>query len=486
MNGLQLIFGDSSLRHQKFLLIAASTAALTVSQSAMAAGFAVSAQSAYGMGNAYAGNAAVASDASTVLTNPAGIFELDKPVLGVNVAITSTGVDFADKGSRTSPLFNADPVSVSGDGSTSLSSANPSPGLYYARKLNDQWALGFGLNVPFATESSYEDNWVGRYHAVETEVTAIDINPTIAFRINDKVSIGGGISIQRATGRLTNKLDSGATCALIYFQNGVPPAACAAEPPNGPALVPNDATRDSTVELDGDSTEITFNIGALFKPKEGTKIGVAYRHGSQHNLKGNTKFILDPGLAALIRPPGEDPVAPGPRFLDNSASALSADLPATLDLSIAQMVHEKVELLGTLKWTQWTSFDVLTTTFDNPEQNDTALPFAWEDTVTASAGFNYEVNNKLTMRAGFLYDQSPVPNPRARSPRGAANDRYWYSVGGTYSFSSKISINFAATHIQIDQSAIDNTGETTGSPTLRGTYDFDVNLIAFQFNWHFI
>lgn len=463
------------MRHQKFFLIAASTAALTVSQSAMAAGFAVSAQSAYGMGNAYAGNAAVAKDASTVFTNPAGMFELENPVFGLSAAVTATSVDYNDRGSRLSPLFGSEPIS--GPASSSLSGSPVTPGIYYARKLNDKWAVGFGINVPFATSSEYDEDWVGRYHAVDTAVTAIDINPTVAFRLNDKVSIGGGISIQRASALLTNKLDSGATCELVALQASAPAGTCDAL-----MLEPNTQALDSDVELDGSGTQVTFNIGALFKPREGTKIGIAYRHGTQHELDGNATFTLTPALAGLLAQ-GD---APGPRFLDNTGSTISADLPATFDFSVAQAVNNQVELLGTLKWTQWTSFDELTSTFDNPAQPDSALPFGWEDTITASAGFNFDVSNKLTLRAGFSFDQSPIPNPRARSPRGAANDRYWYSAGGTYNFSKKISASFAATHIQIDQSAIDNTGTTTGSPTLRGTYDFDVNLIAFQLNWHFI
>ena len=462
------------MRHQKFFLIAASTAALTVSHSAMAAGFAVSAQSAFGMGTAYAGNAAVAGDASTVLTNPAGIFELEQPVFGFSAAATITAVDYTDRGSRTNPLFGSEPISAPGDGSSTLSGSPVTPGVYYARKLNDQWAIGFGLNVPFATSSEYDEDWIGRYHAVESAVTAIDINPTVAYRVNDKVSIGGGISIQRASALLTNKLDSGATCELIAVRAGAPDGTCDAL-----MLQPNVQADDSNLELEGSGTAVTFNLGILLKPKAGTKIGIAYRHGTQHELEGNATFDLNPALTQLLSS------SPPPRFLDNTGSTISADLPATLDFSVAQMVHEKVELLGTLKWTQWTSFDELTSTFDNPAQDDSALPFAWEDTITASAGFNYNVNNKLSLRAGFAYDQSPIPNPRARSPRGAANDRYWYSAGGSYNFSKKISASFAATHIQIDEAAIDNTG-STGSPTLRGTYDFGVNLVAFQLNWHFI
>ncbi len=475
------------MRHNKFLLIAASAAALTAGNSAMAAGFAVSAQSAYGMGNAYAGNAAVASDASTVLTNPAGMFELENPVFGFSAAVTSTGVDYVDRGSRINPLFGSDPLSAGNGVTTETTGGNPvTPGVYYARQLNQKWAIGLGINVPFATSSQYDDDWVGRYHAVETEVTAIDINPTVAYRINDKVSIGGGISVQRANALLTNKIDSGTTCQLVAFRGGIPNPAqfCSAVPVGGGQtfnLAENTQALDSNVEIDGSGTAITFNIGALFKPKEGTKIGVAYRHGTQHELDGDADFTLNPVLQGILAG-GTPPSA----FLSDSASTVSADLPATLDFSVAQMVNDKVELLGTLKWTQWSSFDELTSEFANPEQDTSSLPFAWEDTVTASAGFNFALNNKVTLRAGFSYDQSPIPNPRARSPRGAANDRYWYSAGGTYQINKRFSASAAFTRVEIDQSAIDNTPPTAGSPTLRGEFDFDVNLFAFQLNWHFI
>lgn len=465
------------MRHQKFFLIAASTAALTVSQSAMAAGFAVSAQSAYGMGNAYAGNAAVARDASTVLTNPAGIFELDKPVFAVSGALTASKATYTDQGSLLNPLFGAGDLAVAeGVGTGKSTSQNsPSPGLYYARKLNEKWALGFGFNVPFATSSDYGENWIGRYHAVETAVTAFDINPTVAYKINDKVSIGGGISIQIANAVLSNKLDSGATCLGISSAAGLPLQNCGAI-----GLNPNDPSIDSNVELEGSGTQVTFNLGVLFKPREGTKIGVAYRHGTQHELEGDATFTNTPALGAFV---GAFPE--GSRPLQNTGTTISADLPATLDFSVAQMANEKLELLGTVKWTQWTSFDTLSSSFDNPAQADSSLPFNWEDAVMLSTGLNYTLNDKMTVRAGFAYDQTPIPNPRARSPRGPANNRYWYSFGGTYNFTNRLSANFAFTHIQIDESAIDNPGGP-GNPTLRGSFEFDVNLLAFQLNWHFI
>ena len=466
------------MRHQKIFLIAALAAALTVSQSAMSAGFAISAQSAFGLGNAYAGNAAVASDASTVLTNPAGIFELDHSVFAASLPFTSSNAYYTDRGSLTNSLFGAQPVTVADGRNTSLDqrSVTPTPALYYARKLTDQWAFGLGLSIPFGASSDYGDNWIGRYQAVETAMTVFDINPTVAYRINDKVSVGGGLSIQIASALLTSKLDSGATCLGISNRAELPITTCGEQF----GLTPNDPGLDSDVELDGSGTGVTFNLGVLVKPRDWTKIGVAYRHGTEHQLKGDAKFTNNPALDAFVSvlPEGSQPV-------QNTSTTISANLPATLDFSVAQMANEKLEVLGTIKWTQWSSFEELTSDFDNPAQPSSALDFSWEDTVTLSTGVNYTLNEKTTLRAGFSFDQSPIPSPRLRSPRGPANDRYWYSFGGTYKFNKNISANAAYTHIQIDESAIDNPG-AEGNPTLRGSYKFDVNLFAFQLNWHFV
>jgi len=325
------------LRHQKLFLIAASTAALTISQTTFAAGFAVSAQSAYGMGNAYAGNAAVANDASTVLTNPAGIFELDNPVVAFSLPLTSSYSFYRDEGSLTNPLFGAEPVAVAPGRSTSLDqrSLTPTPAFYYARKLSDQWAVGLGLNIPFATSSDYGENWIGRYHAVETAVTAFDINPTVAYRINDKVSVGGGLTVQLANALLTSKLDSGATCLGISQAAQLPITTC-----GGIGLNPNDPSADSDVELDGSGTAVTFNLGVLIKPRDGTKIGVAYRHGTEHSLKGDATFTNNPALGAFVSNLPE-----GSRPLQNTGTTISADLPAILDFSVAHIKMDTVELI---------------------------------------------------------------------------------------------------------------------------------------------
>ena len=466
------------MRTNNFILVAVSTTALGISQAASGAGFAVSAQSAFGMGNSYAGNAAVAGDASTALTNPAGIFELkNKAQFAVSGAATVSSADYTDRGSLSNVLFGAEPVGLAeGVGpNENLSGVGVSPGIYYARTLNDKWAVGFAFSVPFATASDYGDDWVGRYHAVESEVTAFDINPSFAYKVNDKFSVGGGLSVQIATAKLTSKLDSGATCLGIASQAGLPVTSC-----SDLGLLPNNPNIDTDAELDGTGTELTFNLGALFKPREGTKIGVTYRHGADHSLDGDADFTATPALEQFLAAFPEES-----RAIQDTGDSISADLPAIFDISIAQQATEQLELLATVKWTQWSSFDELVSEFDNPAQPDSSIAFNWDDSVMVSAGANFEVNEKLTVRAGLAYDQTPIPDATSRSPRGATDDRYWYSIGGSYDFTPRVTAHFGYARVEIDESAIDNSGNP-GNPTLRGSYEWDVNLLAFQLNWNFM
>jgi len=467
------------LRHKKYLLAAASAAALGGSQSVMASGFAVSLQSAQGLGNAYAGSAAVSDDPSIAFYNPAGIFELDAPSFGVSAGLTAAGTEYTDRGSLIFSGFGAAPVALEpGVGpNENIASNGVSPGIYYARTLSNKWAVGFAFTVPFATASEYDDNWIGRYQAVETSVRAFDLNPSVAYKVNDVFSIGGGISVQFADALLSNKLDSGATCLGIVTAANLPVTTC-----SDLNLTFNDPSADSNVELDGSGTQVTFNIGALIKPREGTKIGLAYRAGADHELEGNATFDLTnaPGLAAFI---GMSPEGMAP--LQNTGSTISADLPATFDVAIAQQVTNKLELLGTVQWTQWSSFDQLTSSFDNPAQPESALEFQWEDTFFVSGGLNFDVSEKLTLRAGLALDQTPIPNPTFRSARGPTNDRFWISLGGSYNFNKSLSAHFGYTNLSIDDSAINNPG-SAGNPTLRGEYEFEANLFALQINWNFI
>ena len=433
---------------------------------AYAGGFALIEQGASGLGNAYAGAGAVSDDASTVWFNPAGITELSGRELAVAGHILSANTKFTDQGTALNQVFGATPIS--GSDTAEPGSVTFIPNFYYIAPINDKLSYGLGISVPYGSSTEYDTDWKGRYTTVKSGVNAIDINPTIAYRVSDKVRLGAGISIQTLSAELENALDSGALCGLA-----APANTCTAL-----GLVPGDQATDGYVAVEGSSTSATFNLGALFLPTPATKIGIAYRHGINHELDGDADYTNDPTLQALLD------VAGSPLFRDVGVTA-EIDLPASLSFSVAHTLNDKIELLGDATWTGWSDFKELRIVFDNV-QPDSFSTQDWEDVWRVSAGLNYKMNDKLTLRAGLALDQEPIPSPQRRTARIPGNDRTWYSFGAGYALSKNISLDFGFTHITLDESAIDNpNSESNIGTTVRGTYDSSVNIASAQFSWKF-
>lgn len=439
---------------------------------AQAGGFALIEQGAAGMGNAYAGASAVSNDASTVWFNPAGMLELDRSQFAAAAHLISVENDFTDRGTTLNPAFGSAPVS----GDTSIDPGGNSfvPNLYYVRRLNDDLAFGLGISAPFGNSTDFGEDWTGRYQAVESGVSVIDINPSVAYRLSEKFSIGGGISLQMLDATLGNSVDSGGTCIGLAAVGSVDLAQCL-----GAGLTtPGVREQDGYAEVSGDSVEFTFNIAALFKPSERTKLGVAYRHSIDHTLEGDAEFETNAALAAVLSGAGV------PLFQNGGATA-EANLPASLMLSVARQLNDKIELLGDATWMGWSSFEELRIQFDNPIQPDSFNTQEWEDVWRVAAGINYTMSDKLTLRTGVAYDQDPVPSVTRRTARIPGNDRTWVSFGAGYQVSDKIKLDVGYAHLFVDETPIDNASEAAGGTTIRGVFDANINLLSAQFTWMF-
>ena len=422
------------------------------------------------MGNAYAGASAVSADSSTVWFNPAGMTELEGAQFTVAGHILSTDTTFSDRGSRVSTILGGRPVD--GDPMADIGDATFLPNLFYTRQLNSKISYGLGITVPFGSSTEYDDGWTGRYLAVESSVSVIDINPTIAYRINDKVSIGGGISLQLMEATLGSAVDSGAVCASIEAASDqVPAGTCVSS-----GLVPGMLATDSAAVVDGDSTGLTFNIAALFKPQESTQIGIAYRHSLDHTIEGDSDFDVNPALTPFVANSG--------LFVDGGAEA-EADLPAQLAFSVAHNTSDKLQLLADVTWTGWSSIEEIRIVFDNPLQADSPTPLQWQDSLRVSAGANYKLNEKITLRGGLAFDEEVIPSANLRSPRVPGDDRTWISFGAGYNISPRVSVDLGFAHLMLDDAPIDNNAlDASGSQVVRGLYDSSVNIFSAQFNWN--
>ncbi len=459
-----------NMRARLLPAIAMSAVALH-SQSANAGGFALIEQGGSGMGNAYAGAAAVSSDASTVWFNPAGMLELTDPQLAVAGHVISVENEYSDRGTTLNPAFGLGPVP--GVTETDPGGNSLIPNFYYVRSLRDDLAFGLGVSVPYGNSTDYGRDWVGRYQAVESAVSVLDINPSLAYRVNDQLSIGGGISVQVFEATLGSAVDSSVTCLGLYSRGTLPLAACA----NAGLTTPGTRDTDGYAEITGDSVEATFNFGVLYKPSEMTKLGFAYRHSIDHKLEGDADFTTNESLAAVLG-------SQIPLFQDVSATA-EANLPSSAMFSVAHRVNDKIELLADATFMAWSSLEELRIKFDNPVQPDTFNTLAYEDVWRVAAGVNYQHTDQLTLRAGVAIDQDPVPSVQLRTPRIPGEDRRWLAFGVGYQVNENIGFDVGYSHVFVDEVPIDNTSESDGGTTIRGVYDANINLISAQFNYKF-
>jgi len=115
------------------------------------------------------------------------------------------------------------------------------------------------------------------------------------------------------------------------------------------------------------------------------------------------------------------------------------------------------------------------------------LPENFKDTWRYSAGVNYYPNEKVVLRAGVAYDQSPV-NDLDRGPRLPDNDRTWLAIGGRYKYSSALNFDVAAAYIFVKDGSINNSGNPpsiASNGLVNGSYDNHVFIISGQFNYRF-
>ncbi|HJV51500.1 MAG TPA: outer membrane protein transport protein [Noviherbaspirillum sp.] len=434
------------------LALAASTVALVLPAPSRAGGFALNEMSAASLGNAHAGGAAAAEDLSTIYFNPAGLTRLPGRRIMVSGSALRPSAEFENRGS----VSAAGPL-TGGNGGDAGSWALV-PALYYAMDLSPDLRFGLGLQVPFGLTTEYDAGWVGRYQALKSDLITADINPVLAYRVNDAVSVGGGISAQYINVELSRAIDFGSVCVGVA---GLPTCGAIGFLPQA---------RDGSVTVKGNDWGYGFNLGALFAPDARTRFGVAYRSKVSHELSGSANFTKPAGLPA--------PIAASPTFTDTGARA-SVDLPDSLSLSAHVDLDPKWSVMADLTWTHWSRFKELRIRFDNGAA-DSVTPEEWRNTWRLGVAANYRYNDLWKLRGGIAYDQSPV-QAEFRTPRIPDNDRIWLAFGAQYKPSRQDSWDFGYAHLFVHDSSI-NKAEPPVGGTLIGNYNNDVNILSVQYS----
>ena len=422
--------------------------------SALGAGFALVEQSVSGLGNAFAGGAAGAEDATTIFYNPGGMTLLSDQqfILGAHVIIPS--LEFHDKGS-THVLQGATGKPLSGGNGGDGGVTELVPNLYYSKKLSDRFVVGIGLNVPFGLATKYDDGWVGRYHAIESDVLTININPSLAYKVNDQLSIGAGFSAQYIKAKLSQAIDFG---TIAFTKLGAPTAT---------ALGLNPQSSDGFASMEGDSWGYGFNLGVLYEFTKTTRIGTAYRSRIKQSLEGDIDYTNVPSVFSSA-------------FQDQDVKA-DITFPESLSVSFFHQFNPQWMVMADFTWTNWKVFKELEIV-DNQGKEISKTTYDWQDSYRYSLGVTYVPNNYLTLRAGTAYDTSAVPNAQRRTPRIPDEDRIWLALGAGYKLSNKVSFDLGYAHLFINDPKINKTptGEDMFKGGLNGTYDAHTDILSAQ------
>src|SRR5262245_47985099 len=334
-------------RTNRFLQRSALAAAIAgISAPASAAFFALAEQSASGLGNAFAGGAAIAEDASTVWYNPAGMTRL-------------AGPQFILGGSYIRPSFSADVKSASsaigpiGGGGGDAGASAFVPNLYATLPVSSRFVLGAAINAPYGLVTDYPSTWAGRYYALRSDIKTVNANLAAAFKLNDALSVGARANYQHLEAELTQAVDFATLCTAGTIL-GIPGAGACGQ--NGGFTQPGNPN-DGSAKVSAKGDALGYNVGILAQ-LGATRVGLAYRSQMKYKLDGS----FDINAPANV--PNALLTNPNFRLVDSGASA-EVTLPSTISLSAVLETKGPWTLMADVTRTNWSVLPELRIKFDS-------------------------------------------------------------------------------------------------------------------------
>jgi long-chain fatty acid transport protein len=418
------------------VVVCASIASLA--RDVRAAGFQVNEQSARGLGSSFAGEAAAAEDPSTIFFNPAGMTRLSGTQLAWSGFSIVPSANFHNEGSHLTSAVGGGPLSGSNDGNGGALALLQT--LFVSHELlSDRAWIGLGASTPYGLKTSWAPDWVGRYHAIDSSLLTVNVNPSLALKLMPWLSIGGGADVEYAKARLTNALDLGTICQENAPRFGLPPQACILVSGLRPQR------NDGFTVFKGDDWNASYNVGVLLTPLDTTRIGLSYRAYTHHTFEGSAGFVIPKKAQILQRLSGA--------LVDTNGNA-AINLPDRVALSAFHQFTPRWAFLTDITWTHWSQFDQLVLNFDNPKQPTIVQPERWNDSFRYSVGTRWDPSRRWSVRFGAAYDETPIPDDAHRTARIPDSDRIWASFGVGFRFSDRMRFDFGYAHLfALDSSA---------------------------------
>lgn len=373
-----------------------------------------------------AGWAARAQDPTTLVTNPAGMTELEGSQFQSMLQPLYLGTEFDDDDSSFGNGRSSD-----ADGWTPTGSA------FFTHQINEQWTAGIGLVGYFGLALEYDDDWAGRYFVQEVVLQTVGVQPTVAYKINDQWSVGLGVAVLYGKYELT-----------------------AATNTPGP-------TEDGELKFEDEEFAYQANIGMLYKLNERTRFGLQYFSESDQDFKDTPSF-------KNISPPINE-------------VTINMTLPQSVIVSGFHQATDRFAIMGNIGWQEWSKFGeigVRTTAGGSSTFNR-----EYEDTWNVAAGMQYQLNEKWRLSTGLAYDTEMVEEENM-TPDLPTGDSIRWGIGTNYQYSEAIELQFGYEIVYYGDLDINAGEEPSGGAfeqgRVSGTYpDNAIHFFSVGMNWKF-
>lgn len=378
---------------------AALSAAMLCGSAVQAAGFQLTEQGVTGLGRAYAGAGIVGDDLSAIAHNPAGLTLI--PGTNVQQNVVLTVLDFEYKGED-------------GEHENGRRKAVPVPSGYISHQVNENWWVGLGLTAPYGLVDEYSADWTGRNKGISGSIITIDINPTVAWKVNEHVSLGAGVSAMYTYSKLKNGLPTG--------------------------------THDE-FEYHGEDWMFTYDLGIMVSPVESFRAGLSYRSRAKVNAKGD--YTLDIG---------------GQKATVFGHGRLST--PETVMFSTTWEATERLRLSTLIRWSNWEKFKTMEFKANNPDDlyaglgmpagavaqyaglGTVAIENNWRAAWLFTVGADYKLNDQWTIRGGFGMETDPIKDQTTRTAVIPDSKRLWVACGASWKPNQNWQLDLAYAHLR--------------------------------------
>ncbi len=402
------------------------TSILATTAQVSAGGFQLNAQSATGLGRAFAGDAVIADNASVMARNAAAMTLFDKTAISLGVTAVNSKIKISDATYTFDTFGTPSTKNADFDNAGGFAAI---PNIHLIVPMKNNLSLGFDAYTNFGAKTKFDNNYAPSEYGGSTEIKTTNFGLAAAYRINQQWSIGGGLDIIYGTGNLQR-------------------------------IAPANLAHTKIIDIDAKGWGLGFNLGSVYELNKNNRFGLAYHYSPKITATGDFSGVSP----AMV-----------------NADELYIPLPSLLELSgYHKITNTKFALHYSVEWIGWSAFDSLNTNKGQVKN------YQWKDTYHLAIGSTYYLNNNWTLRSGYMYDLGA--QDELTSVSVPDSDRQWLSAGVTYHLNQKSTIDFGATYLLGQDTKVNE--ETNFIPSIAdskisGTTNTDAILLGMQYSMNF-